>query len=50
VVERVEFINMMKFVCPSIQVPSADTLRKDISQDYKETREITKRVTSKLFD
>jgi hypothetical protein len=39
VVERVEFIDMMKFACPSIQVPSADTLRRDISQDYKETKE-----------
>ena len=30
---------MIKFACPSIQVPSADTLRRDISQDYKETKE-----------
>lgn len=38
-VERAEFVDMMKFVCPSIQLPSADTLRRDISQDYKETKE-----------
>ena len=39
IVERVKFVNMIKFVCPSIQVPSADTLRRDLSRDYEETKE-----------
>ena len=30
---------MIKFAYPLIQVLSADTLRRNISQDYKETKE-----------
>jgi len=30
---------MMKFIYPSIQIPSADTLRRDISQDYIKIKE-----------
>ena len=39
-VERDEFINLMKFLRPSLKVPSSDTLKRNISQDFEETKRI----------
>lgn len=39
-VERKEFVDLLKFLHPSLQIPSSDTLKRDISKDFQQTREI----------
>jgi hypothetical protein len=42
-VERKQFVDMLKFIHPSLQIPSSDTLRRNISCDFQETKNIIRR-------
>ena len=39
-VERNEFIGLMKFLHPSIEIPSSDMIRHDIRRDFEEAKRI----------
>ena len=40
VTENKEFKNMMKFIRPGIQIPSADTVKRDLIKSFKNAKEI----------
>ena len=39
-VERNEFIGLMKFLRPSVEIPSSDVIRRDIRRDFEEAKRI----------
>ena len=39
VVEKQEFNEMMLYLCPEVNIPSADTLRRDLSANFEQMKE-----------
>jgi len=39
-VERNEFIGLMKFLRPIVEIPSSDVIRRDIRRDFEEAKRI----------
>jgi hypothetical protein len=43
VVEECEFINLLKLLLPSVKIPSADTVRRDLTQNFNQTKKNVKK-------
>ena len=39
VVEKQEFNEMMLYLCPEVNIPLADTLRRDLSANFEQMKE-----------
>jgi len=39
VVEKQKFNEMMQYLCPEVNIPSADTLRRDLDINFKQMKE-----------
>jgi len=44
VTENKEFKDMLTFIRPGIQIPSADTLRRDLNENFNSAKDIFRQV------